>query len=196
MDMLGIKYAKYFPKEVYSLPCGLAIYESVFETPGGTRGVLGGPHPNFTKIEREFGAHISNCSLFVEAELYKKRFQLEHDIPLLGVKKQGLCYGSVEGDPGEDSFYLNGGREIYAARKPPKACQLFDEIENAGTEVTYRCVECRSCPECKRGERLDSVSIQEEVEQSSIDRSVKVDVDSSTTTAMLPFLVDPDVRLI
>ena len=166
--MLGIKYAKYFPKEVYSLPCRLAIYESVFETPGGTRGVLGGPHPNFTKIEREFGAHISNCSLFVEAELYKKRFQLEHDIPLLGVKKQGLCYGSVEGDPDEDSFYLNGGREIYAARKPPKACQLFDEIENAGTEVTYRCVECRSCPECKRGERLDSVSIQEEVEQSLI----------------------------
>ena len=103
--MLGIKYAKYFPKEVYSLPCWLAIYESVFETPGGTKGVLRGPHPNFTKIEREFGAHVSNCSLFVEAELYKKRFQLEHDIPLLGVKKQGLCYGSVEGDPDEDSFY-------------------------------------------------------------------------------------------
>ena len=61
---------------------------------------------------------------------------------------------------------------------------------------SHRCVECRSCPECKQGERLDSVSIQEEVEQSLIDRSVKVDVDSSTTTAMLPFLVDPDVRLI
>ena len=101
---------------------------------------------------------------------------------MLGVKKQGLCYGSVEGDPDEDSFYLNGGRDL--------CCSI------AAQSMSHRCVECRSCPECKRGERLDSVSIQEEVEQSLIDRSVKVDVDSSTTTAMLPFLVDPDVRLI
>ena len=80
------------------------------------------------------------------------------------------------------------------ARKPPKICKRFDEIED--TEITYRCVDCKNCPECKRSERLDAVSIQEEVEQSLIERSVMVDVESCTTTAKLPFLVDPDVRLI
>ena len=58
------------------------------------------------------------------------------------------------------------------------------------------CVDCKNCPECKWCERLGAVSIQEEVEQSLIDCSVKVDVESCTTTAKLPFLVDPDFRMI
>ena len=61
---------------------GLTIYESVFETPGGTRSVVGGPHPEFIKVERDFsGVHISNSAFFVEVEHYRNRFQLEHDIP-------------------------------------------------------------------------------------------------------------------
>ena len=59
--MVGIKYAKYFPKEVYSLPSGLTIYRSVFETPGGRRGVVVSPHPEFTKYT------------LVIAPLFKKR---------------------------------------------------------------------------------------------------------------------------
>ena len=54
-------------------------------------------------------------------------------------------------------------------------CRQFDEIESAGTEVTYRCMDC--CLKCKHGPRFDAMSIQEEIEQSLIERCVQVDVD-------------------
>ena len=39
--MIGIKYLKYFPKEIFQLPSGLTIYESVFLNADGSRGVIG-----------------------------------------------------------------------------------------------------------------------------------------------------------
>ena len=52
--MIGIKYLKYFPKAVYKLPSGLAIYESVFANPDRSRGIIGGPHRTFTEIDTQF----------------------------------------------------------------------------------------------------------------------------------------------
>ena len=50
--MIGIKYLKYFPEFVFSLPTGLTIYQSHFASPDGSRGVVGGPHQVFTEIEK------------------------------------------------------------------------------------------------------------------------------------------------
>ena len=63
-------------------------------------------------------------------------------------------------------------------------------------QVTYRCVDCRSCLKCKNGSRFDATSIQEEIEQGLIERSVSVNVDRGITTAKLPFVADPDSRLV
>ena len=82
----------------------------------------------------------------------------------------------------------------YAVRKPPKCLKQFDQIECAGTEVTYRCVECSDCLKCKNGSRVDALSIQDEVEQSLIDRLVEVDEERGRTIACLPFVVVPDSR--
>ena len=53
----------------------------------------------------------------------------------------------------------------YLIKKQLKFVKRFEEAELAGSEVFYRCVRCRGCPDCKRGERIDCISIQEEVEQ-------------------------------
>ena len=83
--------------------------------------------------------------------------------------------------------------EVYLKRRPPKCIKVFDEIENAGTEISYRCVDCRNCPECKKCPRLDSLSIQEEVEQKIIDCSVEVEIEQGITSTALPFVVsNPD----
>ena len=47
--LIGIKYMKYFPKEIYHLPDGLAIYEAVFRNLGGSKVVVAGPHPVFSE---------------------------------------------------------------------------------------------------------------------------------------------------
>ena len=57
-------------------------------------------------------------------------------------------------------------------------------------------MDCRSCTECKKGGLIEEISIQEEVEQDLINKSVAVDIEKRTCTAKLPFIVDPDSRLI
>ena len=61
-------------------------------------------------------------------------------------------------------------------------------METAGTEITYRCKDCKDCPECKKRDRFESISIQEEIEQTVIERSVNVDISIQRIIAKLPFL--------
>ena len=69
--------------------------------------------------------------------------------------------------------------------------ETFHNRENAGTEVDYRCINCRNCIDCKNGERIELISIQDEHEENMIDRSVEVDVHKGITFASLPFKERP-----
>ena len=77
---------------------------------------------------------------------------------------------------------------------PSKISQKFDKIENAGTEITYRCKDGRNCPECKKSDRFESIRIQEEIEQAVIEKSV-VDFNKGRSIAKLPFLSNPVYKL-
>ena len=70
--------------------------------------------------------------------------------------------------------------------------KLQNIIENAGTEVSYRCINCRNCVECKNSGQVEYISIQEELEQNIINKSVYVDIAKGVTIAKLPFLVSPE----
>ena len=85
--------------------------------------------------------------------------------------------------------------EVYLAKRPPKNLKKFEEIESAGTEVSYRCVRCRGCEKCIRNKNIDCISIQEEVEQEMINKSVQVNLEENYTKALLPFLSDPVKKL-
>ena len=63
-----------------------------------------------------------------------------------------------------------------------------------GTEVNYRCVECRTCKKCKTGPQIEAISIQDEIEQNLIEKCVNVDIKLGISMAKLPFLVDLDIR--
>merc|ERR1739841_21825 len=45
-----------------------------------------------------------------------------------------------------------GGREmyseVYTSRKGPKCLKDFENVERSGTEVSYRCMDCRNCKNC------------------------------------------------
>ena len=84
---------------------------------------------------------------------------------------------------------------VLTTRRPSKISQRFDKIENAGTEITYRCRDCRNCPECKKSNRFESISIQEEIEQAVIEKSVVVDINKGQTIVKLPFLSNPVYKL-
>ena len=68
--MVGIRYHRYFPALLYTLPGGLGIYKSKFSCPGGRSGLLGGPHKAW-KSATEFAATMGPRSyLTAEARAY------------------------------------------------------------------------------------------------------------------------------
>ena len=73
--------------------------------------------------------------------------------------------------------------------------RVFEEVEGAGSEITYRCPNCRNCNQCRNDESNEAISIKEEIEQSLINSSVTIDSETQTTTATLPFIADPSTRL-
>ena len=81
--LIGIKYVKYFPKEIIKLVTGLTVYESVFQSYDGSNGILGGPHSEFTKAEkRDNGIHTMKHVYFIPpVDQYRNYFKLECDMP-------------------------------------------------------------------------------------------------------------------
>ena len=109
------------------------------------------------------------------------------EVPLLGIREIGE-------NPGEVSDYVpatTSGLNVLTIHRPPRKSQVFDKMETTGTEITYRCKDCRHWPECKKSDRFESISIQEEIEQTVIERSVNVDISIGRTIAKLPFLCNP-----
>ena len=194
------------------------MYQSDFTSPCGSRGIVAGPHTEFSRIEKEFrGLHANKMAYYLESlnELRRISF-LSLLMPLLGEKeipgmvefdepiscapdndqKKGISeiyYSEPLGPSSASVFTLSSEKITNVGRKAPKCVREYDEIERAGTEVTYRCIECRDCLKCKNGERIDALSIQEEIEQGLIERAVKVYPEKGITTASFPFVVaDPD----
>ena len=210
--LLGTKFAKYLPKEIFRMDSGLTLFDSAFLSSDGTSGVVGGPHPKFSEIRQSEGHHVDDASYFEPSVLLLRSVSntLE-SIPLLGADPEPdmsqiddpLCCSVFEESGWDDvceatamSCVAEENDNALVVKRAPKCVKQFDEIEKAGTEVTYRCVDCRGCVKCKTGMRFESISIQEEVEQALIERSVEIDMSKNITQARLPFLVDPDSRLV
>ena len=86
----------------------------------------------------------------------------------------------------------------YETQFPPnflaKTKQL-NNFETVGSEITFRCINCRKCSTCKEHSYDEAISLKEEEEQDEINRSIVVDISSCTTTAKLPLMHDPVMKL-
>ena len=187
--LIGLKYKKYFPQQIHMFPSGLTVYRSLFEGSDRAIGVIGGQHPEFTNAARHHRATNFDGLMYFQSPIdqYGKRFWLECEVPLLGYKTLTKCDLHIA------QCKLDNSEGIFLSRnKPLKCIKVFDESENAGTEISYRCIYCKNCRKCKKCPRLDAVTIQEEIEQGIIDCNVNVDIVRRVTTAALPFVTNPD----
>ena len=130
--MVGIKYLRYHPQQVFQLPSGLTIYQSIFKSPDGSRGVIGGPHRIFNEINRSLSNGFSMRTFVAnQLDLYKSGFQINPDVPLLNLQRltttNHICVRNID---------------------------HFEEVEKAGTEISYRCSKCRSCIDSKQTNQL------------------------------------------
>ena len=155
----------------------------MFENADGGCGVVGGPHEVFTAIERKFYQHNSHLTTFFSEQLllYRYGYQINPDVSLLGDKPSMLQVTS------DDTWQT----DVYVSKR----IKMFNDVEETGSEITYRCIKCRSCKTCKDHKQSEGVSIREEIEQDIINKSVHVDVTERKTTASLPFIHNPEVKL-
>ena len=183
--MIDIKYLRYHPQPVFQLPSGLTIYKSMFRNADGGSGMIGGPHEIFTAIEKQFQLTSNHQSNFFSNQLtlYRHGYQINPDISMLGYK---MCMFDVNNDVHEVM-----DRDVYI----PKWIKTFNEAEEAGSEISYRCTKCINCQDCKDHDQIEAISIREEVEQDIINQSVVIDVNTRSTTANLPFTHDPKSKL-
>ena len=217
--LLGIQYKRYLPRDVWESPTGLTISKSCFLSADGTTGVIGGPHPKFT----EMLASLHTGILTHQVLMYRAMFMSHMDIPLLGEKfhetlnlndplelslldNRSQSCPSLVTSVSDDSLVSSSGCRFQCHicicnvkssgdRRPPRSLRRFEEIESAGTEVNYRCVGCSNCQECKRSSRVDSISIDEEIQQDVINRCVKIDFEKGEASHELPFMTEPDGKL-
>ena len=188
--MIGIRYLRYYPEKIFELPTGLTIYESKFKNIDGTRGIVGGPHPVFKEIEKRFYGSVQQQKTYLSQQysLFNMRYQVNPDISLLSIRenkdhlKDIILNDESEYESNTNYFSL-------------KQQNIFNLVENAATEISCRCISCRDCKDCLNNEHIENISIREEVEQDLIDKSVQVNTGNRCTTAKLPFIHNPMVKL-
>ena len=74
-----------------------------------------------------------------------------------------------------------------------KIIRDYEDANEAGTSIDYRCPVCQHCPRCKESGKIRTRSIREEDEQFVIDNSIFIDYVEQKVTVKLPFLTDPIV---
>ena len=194
--MIGAKYTRYHPQAIFSLPSGLTIYKSPFLSTDGIQGVIGGPHVVITAIDK---AHSNDkmCQhayLSDQFKLYQTGYQVDPDVHLLGMKySKDFKHDSITKTRTECKTRNEKLTSVSLLSIHEQKC--FEDVENAASEILYRCIDCRKCQKCKNGERIESISIKEEIEQDIINQSVTVDHIHGITEAKLPLIENPVYKL-
>ena len=189
--IIGSQYMRYFPKTVFELDTGLRIFESKFVSADGTRGALNGPHELF-----ETGGSRGNSLFSFYLEDMRIVRSIPNEVPLLSANSFPTSERGSDGAACEGcSCWPCCVNVVYAAKQAPLNAKRFEDVEHAGSEVTFRCIDCRSCKKCKSGPRVEAISLQEELEQNIIEKCVHVDLEAGRAVAKLPFLFDPLTHL-
>ena len=76
-----------------------------------------------------------------------------------------------------------------------KIQKQFNQREEAGSEITYRCINCRACKTCKDHDQIKMTSTKEEIEQNIINESVHVDLKQRQKIANLALMHGPAIKL-
>ena len=145
--MIGKAYMKYLPREIFRMKNGLTLFESVFRSTDGSTGVVCGPHPEFTKVDRVVNFSVGgSMTYYTQSVLNYITRPLLHDIPSFGYEREvGPLY-----DPDLAPLISENncaGCEVSSHYSTELGGNLDGEIEvDEGEEV--QCSTCSSCLKC------------------------------------------------
>ena len=188
--LIGIKYLKYYPVLVFSLPSGLAVYRAKLQSASGRQAVLGGPHSAWAWAIERAGHMNPRAFLTQEARAWCVEAAWVN-------LNRGLLLTDQEEMQQEqqESCICTTVQDVFCKAASKRQAMDTWRTEEVGTDSPYRCVECRKCQQCKKGDQLEEISFREEAEQALIETSIELDVQKKELRAYLPFVEDPTVAL-
>ena len=78
-----------------------------------------------------------------------------------------------------------GNQALIEVEKLSRLKNILDKQES-GIDISYRCVRCRSCLDCKNSDKVDRISLREEAELYEIKKSVFLDWENGQILCNLP----------
>ena len=132
-------------------------------------------------------------------ELYRKGYHIDPDFDFINFKSSKNPDIDLHVLQEQDTFMIIKEQPIKDSLQTDslviRSEKAFNLVENAASEITYRCVNCRNCKQCKDNEKTVVTSIKEEIEQDLINKSVTVDIENRICSAKLPVIHNPSHTL-
>ena len=200
--MIGMRFHKYYPKQLFFLPCGLCIFKATLKSTNGHQGVLGGTSALWRDAMN--AAHHLGPAVFFAAEMraYQSHCHTVWDLTFAAQKPScadeitypHVNYAAAATNDEENGEECEMTRHMAMAVSTSKIRDML-MAEEYGTSLDYRCPGCRNCYRCKNSEVLDKISLQEENEQFLIEQSIEYHPVEKKVVAKLPFIMDPEANL-
>ena len=216
--LIGIKNNHLNPTLVTILPSGVGVYKSPFIDIFGSRLIYAGPHSVFSKANSKLNIDLSHAVFHMRESILNypgraedlhlsipvdKRFNISINptpIPETTLTEMGGEIGVGGGDymhePIDNLKPIQVGAEAHFCSVLKVSIPIARMRELVGENesdnlVTYRCEKCAKCVTCMQSPRLTSISLQESLEQSYIEKSITMDYVNKQVIATLPFIKDP-----
>ena len=204
--LIGFKYRQYFPKELFSLPCGLGVYRARLKCSDSNQAVLGGPHKAWKTAFDQSSSMSAMMFLTMEARVLLFQSKSLTNMMMFSSQEDKKCEedvdveAEVEDDIEEEPlcvFALKTRLHVLGSKFQNIKSVSSDmmKVDKIGSEVSYRCGKCRICMDCKKGEILEETSLAEEAEQKMIQDGIRLDLESCKVFSSLPFIKNPAENL-
>ena len=102
-------------------------------------------------------------------------------------------YTGDESDEDEEQFYCcphcpsdQTMSSLVAHDEKISEYKRFQEMQELGLDVDYRCPDCRDCVKCKKADRTEKISLREESEDFEVKKSIALDFENKKILATLP----------
>ena len=148
---------------VFSLQSGLTIYKSPFLGVNDRQGVVGGPHHVITEIDKvqskskmcQYAYFTDQCKVLISNSSENSDSSLSVQFP------ENMEQNSIQNllcwEDHDQSHIQCASCHVLSSKRQKQ----FEDVENAASEILYRCVNCRNCQNCKNGERIEYISVKE-----------------------------------
>ena len=215
--LIGLKQTRLMPVMRFTLPTGLALFESQIPDIHGSHWCFGGPHQAVTYINKMAKTasyqettcllqEITNAYLkspYLQISRYKE-LEEEESLPGIYVVRSDYQFLEVQNDDescecldinhGAGNYYQEEEVHVATASKkrlPLAKLRTYEDQDDLGQDIPIRCDDCASCPKCSSSAKARMISLQEQIEQEAIEKSVTLDLERRQVLVGLPFTRPP-----